>query len=181
MAAAYICFLRGVNVGGNKLLKMDALRELCGSIGLSDAKTYLQSGNIVFRSNARPDLLIRKIEDAIRKATGFESKVILRTTDELRDAIAANPFVGEREGNRMLVAFLDGKIGDEAKAALLKLKTDSEELRFTDRELYLYFHAGMADSKLASALTPKKLGVNVTARNWNTVNALVKMGEALSG
>ena len=179
MASVYICFLRGVNVGGNKLLKMDALRTLCGSIGLSDAKTYLQSGNVVFRSSTKPEQLIKKIEEGIRRSTGFEAKVILRSPDELRDAIAANPFEGEREGNRLLIAFLDGALSGEAKAALLKLKTDSEELHFAGRELYLYFHAGMADSKLASALTPKKLGVNVTARNWNTVNALLKMGEEI--
>lgn len=179
MATAFIGLIRGVNVGGNKMLKMDALRELCGTIGLRDAKTYLQSGNVVFRSSTKPHLLVRKIEDGIRKVTGFEAKVILRTPDELRNAIAANPFAGEREGNRLLVAFLDGTLGEEAKSALLKLKTENEELHFADRELYIYFHAGMADSKLANSLTPKKLGANVTARNWNTVNALLKMGEEL--
>jgi uncharacterized protein (DUF1697 family) len=175
----YICFLRGVNVGGNKLLKMAELKVLFDSLKLRDAKTYLQSGNVVFRSDETDRaVLTRRIEDGIRKKSGMEVKIILRTTDELRKVIAANPLAPEtRNPSGLVVAFLGGPIGDTAKSLLTSLKIPSEELYFGKQELYLYFVESMARSKLAAALTEKKLGVNVTARNWNTVNALLKMGE----
>jgi uncharacterized protein (DUF1697 family) len=175
----FICLIRGVNVGGNKLLKMDALRSLCDAIGVKGAKTYLQSGNVVFRSGLDRGVLAKRIEDGIRKATGFEAKVILRTASEMRAVIAANPFTAgpQRDPRAFLVAFLGGEIGKDARALLSKLKIDSEEIQFGDRELYLYLPDGIAGSKLSNALTEKKLGVNVTARNWNTVKALLEMAE----
>jgi uncharacterized protein (DUF1697 family) len=177
----YICFLRGVNVGGNKMVKMAELKALFDALKLLDAKTYLQSGNVVFRSEATDRVVLqRRIEDGIRKKSGMEVKVILRTTDELRKVIAANPLPPEnRNPSGLLVAFLSGPIADTAKALLTSLKIDSEELHFAKQELYIYFVESMARSKLANALTEKKLGVNVTARNWNTVNALLKMGEEI--
>jgi uncharacterized protein (DUF1697 family) len=175
----YICLLRGVNVGGNNLLKMAELKALFDSLRLRDAKTYLQSGNAVFRSDETDrDVLKRRIEDGIRKKSGIEVKIILRTTDELRNVIAANPLSPEaRNPKALLVAFLGGPIANTAKALLTSLKIASEEIHFGKQELYLYFPEGIAASKLSNALTEKKLGVNVTARNWNTVNALLKMVE----
>jgi uncharacterized protein (DUF1697 family) len=176
----YICLLRGVNVGGNKLLKMAELKALFDSLKLRDVKTYLQSGNVVFRSDESDRaVLTRRIEDGIRKKSGMEVKIILRTTDELRKVIAANPLAPTRNPSAVVVAFLGGAIGDPAKALLTSLKITSEELHFGKQELYVYFPEGMARSKLSSSLTEKKLGVNVTARNWNTVNALLKMGEEI--
>src|SRR5438067_2268072 len=160
---------------------MTELKALFDSLRLRDAKTYLQSGNVVFRSDETDrDVLKRRIEEGIRKKSGIEVKIILRTTDELRKVIAANPLLPEdRNPKALLVAFLGGAIADTAKALLTSLKIASEELHFGKQELYLYFPEGIARSKLSNALTEKKLGVNVTARNWNTVNALLKMGEEI--
>ncbi len=180
--SAFICLLRGVNVGGNKMLKMDALKALCGSLRLKDASTYLQSGNVVFRSDETDRaVVVRRLEEGIRKSLGLQVKVILRTSAELKKVIAANPFAEgpERNPRALLVAFLNGDLGKEAKALLSELKAASEEIHFGSRELYLYLPDGIAGSKLSNALTEKKLGVNVTARNWNTVNALLRMAEDL--
>lgn len=176
----FICLLRGVNVGGNKMLKMDALKKLCGSLKLKDARTYLQSGNVVFSSDETDRaVLVRRLEEGIRKATALDVRVILRTSSEMKKVIAANPFAmgPERNPSALLVAFLNGDLSKEAKALLSELKADSEELHFGNRELYIYFSGGIADSKVSNAMTEKKLGVNVTARNWNTVNALLRMAE----
>ena len=178
----FICLLRGVNVGGNKMLKMEALKKLFGSLRLKDVSTYLQSGNVVFRSDETDRaVLVRRIEEGIRKSTALDVRVILRTTIEMKKVVAANPFAAapERNPKALLVAFLNGELAREAKALLSQLKADSEELHFGNRELYIYFPDGIADSKLSNALTEKKVGVTVTARNWNTVNALLKMGEDL--
>ena len=93
-----ISMLRGVNVGGHNKIKMDALRDLYESLGLRDAQTYVQSGNVVFRTDAK-DLaaLAKRIEDAIERKFGFRPGVILRTTSDLRDVIARNPFAKRRE------------------------------------------------------------------------------------
>ena len=142
----YICFLRGVNVGGNKLLKMAELKALFDSLKLRDAKTYLQSGNVVFRSDETDRAVLqRRIEDGIRKKSGMEVKVILRTTDELRKVIAANPLAPEdRNPSGLIVAFLGGAITDTAKALLTSIKIDSEELHCGKQELYIYFVESMA-------------------------------------
>src|SRR3954453_13144551 len=101
----YICFLRGVNVGGNKLLKMAELKALFDSLRLRDAKTYLQSGNVVFASDETDRaVLTRHIEDRIRKKSGLEVKIILRTAADLRNVIAANPMPPE---DRNPAALLD--------------------------------------------------------------------------
>src|SRR3954452_4869112 len=153
----YICFLRGVNVGGNKLLKMAELKVLFDSLQLRDAKTYLQSGNVVFRSDETDRaVLTRHIEDGIRKKSGLEVKIILRTSDELRKVTPANPLPAEdRNPAALLVAFLGAPITKDAKALLTSLKIPSEELHFGKQELYLYFPEGIATSKLSNALTEK--------------------------
>ncbi|MEA2166262.1 MAG: hypothetical protein QOK37_4389 [Thermoanaerobaculia bacterium] len=180
---AFICLLRGVNVGGNKMLKMESLKKLCLSLGLLDASTYLQSGNIVFRSDVTDRaVLVRRIEEGIRKATALDVRVILRTTAEMKKLIAANPMsVDDRNPKALLVAFLNGELSKGAKELLSGLKAPSEELHVAPRELYLYFPEGIAGSKLSNALTEKKVGVTVTARNWNTVNALLQMAEEMEG
>src|SRR5271169_5370505 len=88
-----ISMLRGVNVGGHNKIKMDALRTLYESLGLRDPQTFIQSGNVIFRTEEH-DLvrLARRIEDAIERRFGFRPNVIVRTASELRDVIARNPF-----------------------------------------------------------------------------------------
>src|SRR5262249_15226050 len=103
-----ISLLRGVNVTGNNKIPMEALRQLCESLGLRGAQTYIQSGNVVFRTNAK-DLatLAKRIEDAIEKKFGCRPGVTLRTTAELKNVIARNPFARRRdiEPSKLLVNF----------------------------------------------------------------------------
>ncbi len=86
-----ISMLRGVNVGGHNQIKMDALRKLYESLDLREAQTYVQSGNVVFKTAERnPSIVAKKIADAIEKAFGFNTDVVLRTSAQLKDAIAKN-------------------------------------------------------------------------------------------
>ena len=104
-----ISMLRGINVLGCNKIKMDALRDLYESLGLRDAQTFIQSGNVVFRTNAkRIAPLAKRIEDAIERKFGFRPAVILRSTAELRDVIARTPFAKRREldASKLLVTFL---------------------------------------------------------------------------
>ena len=116
--AVVIAMLRGVNVGGYQKLNMEALRTLCGGLGLRDVQTYIQSGNVVFREDSGdPGLAARKIEDGIERKFGFRPDVIVRTTSELRKVIAGNPFAKrpEVEPNRLLVLFMASTPGRQAR------------------------------------------------------------------
>jgi len=176
-----ISMLRGVNVGGHNKIRMDELRAVYASLGLHDPQTYVQSGNVVFRTDAR-DLvpLATKIEKAIERKFGFRPDVILRTTSDLRDVIAKNPFAARRgiDPRKLVITFLPVDPGPEARDKVLKMKPDPEEVRFDGWELYIYFPDGMGRSKLVPALG-KALKNAGTGRNWNTVTKLLEIAERL--
>jgi uncharacterized protein (DUF1697 family) len=180
--SAIVCMLRGVNVGGHNIIKMDALRELCESLKLRDPQTYVQSGNVVFGTDER-DLgrLTKRIQDAIERKCGFRPSVILRTADELRRVIARNPFARRPgiEPGKLLVSFLLDHPAAEALANLQKIKTDPEELHIAGREVYIYFPNGMGKSKLNWSSIEKKLNTPGTGRNWNSVTKLLEIAERL--
>jgi uncharacterized protein (DUF1697 family) len=176
-----IALLRGVNVGGNRLIKMEALRGLCESLGLRDVQTYVQSGNLVFRSKeSDPSRVSKKIADGIERTFGFRPEVMTRTTAEFKSAITRNPFPKRSgmEPNKFLVTFLAADPGPEARVRALQIKTDPEELGIDGRELYVYYPNGMGKSKLP-ALIDRALKTPGTGRNWNTVTKLLEMAELL--
>jgi uncharacterized protein (DUF1697 family) len=179
-----ISMLRGVNLGSHNRIKMDALRALYESLKLQDPRTYVQSGNVVFRTKERntPELA-RKIQSAIEKKLGCCPDVILRTTDEMRKAVAANPFPekAKEEPGKVLVTFLAAEPPREAAAKLaeLKLKKYPEELRVKGREMYIYFPNGAGKSKLPWSAVEKMLKVTGTARNWNSVQAMLAIAEEM--
>jgi uncharacterized protein (DUF1697 family) len=178
-----ISLLRGVNVTGNNKIPMEALRQLCESLGLKGVQTYIQSGNVVFSANVK-DLgaLARRIEDAIEKKFGFRPRVTLRATAELKEVISRNPFAGRRgiEASKLQVHFfLSAEPSAEMRSEILRLKTGhAEEIVFGSREMYIYFPDGQGQSKLWPALD-RALKKSATGRNWNTVSKLLEMAERL--
>jgi uncharacterized protein (DUF1697 family) len=177
-----ISMLRGVNLGGRNKIKMDALRALYESMGLRDAQTYINSGNVIFRTPERDAARVsRKIQNGIEKKFGFRPEVILRTTAELREVTARNPFAKRRgiEPGKLLVAFLAGDPDGEARDDVLKIKAGPEELRIFGRELFIYFPDGQGRSKLTWAKIEKTLKMPGTGRNWNSVTKLLEIAESL--
>lgn len=180
--AVLISLLRAVNLGGHNKIKMDALRALYESLGLRDAQTYIQSGNVIFRADRKDaPALSRQIENAIERKFGFRSAVMLRSAPDLRNVIAGNPFASRRglDPRKLAVIFLAGVPLADAQTRLVKIEAGPEELRIAGRELYIYFANGMARPKLSPALIEKTLGMAGTARNWNTVGKLVEIAEAM--
>ena len=179
---AVISMLRGVNLGPHRRIKMDALRDLYISLGLEDPRTYVQSGNVVFKTD-EPDLvsLAKRIESGIERRFGFSSDVIVRTSSEMRDAITRNPFSARRDidPSRLLVTFLAADPGQEARDKVLSIKTDPEELHIHGREVYIYFPNGMARPKISWVMIEKLLKVSGTGRNWNSVTKLLELAEKL--
>lgn len=179
--------LRGVNVGGHHKIKMDALRALYESLKFEDPRTYVQSGNVIFRTKFRKEentaALAKKIQNAIERTFGFRPEVILRTPDELRKAIAASAFATRRDldpdPGKLLITFLAGDPGPEAQSTLLTLKAHPEELHLKGRELYIYFPNGAGKSKLPWSKLDKLLQTTGTARNWNSVTKMLEIAEEM--
>ena len=166
-----IAMLRGVNVGGHNKISMEALRSLCTKLKLRDACTYVQSGNVIFRTDQR-DLasLAKRLQNAIERDFGFRPDIVLRTSAELRDVIARNPFANRRdiEPNKLLVT---------DKAA--KIKTEPEELRIGRREVYTYFPNGIARPTMSWPTIERTLRTSGTGRNWNSVTKMLEIAEQL--
>jgi uncharacterized protein (DUF1697 family) len=177
-----ISMLRGVNVGAHNRIKMDSLRAVYESLKLEDPRTYIQSGNVIFRTKEKnTEALAKKIENAFEREFGFRSEVILRTVEELRKTIAASPF-SERpdtDPGKLLVTFLGREPGPEAHATLRNLEGYPEELHLLGRELYIYFPNGAGRSKLAWSSVAKLLKSTGTARNWNSVTQMLVIAEEL--
>jgi uncharacterized protein (DUF1697 family) len=120
-----ISLLRGVNVGGRHKIKMEELRELYESLGFGHSQTYVQSGNVVFRTEARDfTRLSKRIADAIEQRFAFRPGVILRTAADLRAVIAANPFASRRDldPSRLLVQFLADEPPADAREQISRIK-----------------------------------------------------------
>lgn len=177
-----ISMLRGVNVGGHNKIKMDALRALYESLKFTGCQTFIQSGNVIFKTKERNlAKLSSQIQTAIERSFGFRPDVILRTSDELRDVIARNPFAKRRgiEPGKLVVTFLASVPAPETRDNLLKLKTDPDELHIDGRELYIYFPNGMGRSKLWS-LIERTLKISGTGRNWNSVTKMLAIADELA-
>jgi uncharacterized protein (DUF1697 family) len=178
----FISMLRAVNVGGRNLIRMDALRKLYEALQLRDVATYVQSGNVVFRSSEHDSVrLAIRIEGAIERSFGIRPVVILRTASELRSVVACNPFAArpDLDPRRLLVTFLAVNPAVEACAKALALQTAPEELHIIGSELFTYFPNGFSQSKLSMAAVDRALRISGTGRNWNTVTKLLAMAEKL--
>ena len=176
-----ICLLRGVNLGGHHKVSMEVLRTLCESLQCRDVQTYVQSGNVVFRTSERDSSVLgKKIENGIEKKFGFRSDVVVRTPSELRDVIARNPFKKRSgiEPGKLLVTFLAVDPGPEIRNAVMEIRANPEEVHLIGRELYIYYPDGQGRSKLW-AKVDKALRNAGTARNWNTVTKLLEMADQL--
>jgi len=178
-----ISMLRGVNLGPHNRIKMDVLRTVYESLGLEDPRTYVQSGNVIFRTREKNlAQLAKKIQKGIEKKFGCCPDVLLRTTNEMKKVVAANPFAGrDLEPGKILVSFLSDAPGREAEATLAGLKKHPEEMHLIGRELYIYFPNGAGRTKLPWSQLERLFKVTGTARNWNSVNALLEIASEMEG
>ncbi len=173
-----ILLLRGINLGPTKRVAMPRLREVLASAGMSDVRTYVQSGNVVVSSKAAPDKLARETERAIAEEFGFDVDVVVRTRDELAEVVRRNPLADVATNpKRYQVSFLAAEPDPERLEKIRVLALEAERLVAIGRELYAWHPDGVARSKLWAALAGKGLGVTATARNWTTVTTLLEMAD----
>ncbi len=179
---SWIALLRGVNVTGRNMISMELLRDICASLKLRNPRTYIQSGNVVFRSpETHPAKLAARLETAIEKRCGFRPSVMLRTAAEMRDVVARNPYTGRENihPGKFVVFFMATPPHPEVSNKVMAINVGSEEIQVDGRELYIYFPDGQGKSKLPPVLE-RTLKMPATARNWNTVNKLLAMAEETS-
>jgi uncharacterized protein (DUF1697 family) len=177
-----ISLLRAINVGGYAVIKMPDLRALYESLKFKDVQTYIQSGNVIFRTDEKDmSKLAKRIQAAIGKKFSVTPGVILRTTREMREIVADNPFAKRRdvEANKLHISFLDTKLSPGACGQLRALPLATEELVPRGSELFIYCSNGMGKAKIPWARVNKICAAQGTARNWNTVTKLLEMAEAL--
>ena len=173
----YVALLRGINVGGNQMLAMADLRAALSGIGFADVRTLLQSGNVVFRAPAQaPARLEARLEKEIGTRAGFTPDFHVRTAEEWRGVVDANPFpqVAKADPGHLLVTFFRAPVDPAKVKALQAAITGPEVARAHGRELYMTYPDGIGRSK-AALLVDKTLGARGTARNWNTVIKLAAL------
>ncbi|MBB4184969.1 uncharacterized protein (DUF1697 family) [Sinorhizobium terangae] len=167
----YVALLRAINVGGTGMLPMAELKAICESLGFTDVRTYIQSGNVLFRSELSEAKVQKRLEDALAERMGKAPGVILRSRSQLEKIADEAPFAGAKP-NFLLVTFLPEPPPADALEKLVA--PDGEEVRISGREIYIHFPNGSGKSKLKlPALKPG------TARNLNTVRKLAELAAEL--
>ena len=173
-----IALFRGINVGGKNKIKMNELISILERLGYESVQTYIQSGNVVFQTNkAAREKEAAEISTAVYHEKGFEPRVLLLSAEEMKSAIANNPYPTEN-GKLLHFYFLEDQPTNPNLDRLNSLKKDREAFKLQDKVFYLYAPDGIGRSKLATAVE-KALGVPATARNWNTVDKISEMVKGL--
>ena len=167
-STVYVALLRAVNVGGTSKLAMKDLCGLCTTIGFADVQTYIQSGNVVFKTAKAADSVRASLERALGTHMGRPVDVIVRDGADLRRVLAANPFP-DVEPAKVAVVFCDGPVPQDLATTVVA--PGGEQVVAGRREIYIYYPDGMGRSKLK---LPKTIGI-ATVRNINTVGRLVSM------
>ncbi len=174
----YIAMLRGINVGGHKTIKMEDLRALCSGVGFRNVETYVQSGNVVFQTPIEnPAILSKRIGETVLQSFGFDVPVIVRTSKEMRNVIANNPFLKEKDidSSKLHVTFLSETPQKGSLKKLEALSTSPDRFYPSLHEVYLYCPGGYGRTKLSNSAIEKALSVRATTRNWKTTNTLFEM------
>lgn len=174
----HVALLRGINVGGHNPIAMSDLRDLLGRLGLTDARSLLQSGNLVFGSHRLTgEKLEHLLETETAKRLAVTADYLVRTADEWRAIIAKNPFPdeAERDPSHLLVMCLKAAAAKKDVQALEAAIRGPEIVRAIGRQLYLVYPAGIGRSKLTGTLIENRLKTRGTARNWNTVQKLAEL------
>ncbi|MBK9246698.1 MAG: DUF1697 domain-containing protein [Ignavibacteria bacterium] len=178
----YISLLRGINVSGQKLIKMDALRAMYESLGFNLVRTYLQSGNVLFQSPAEITAeLATLITDKIASTFGFEVFVLVISPQTLQEIILNCPFTKDqdKELSSCYVTYLERMPDTSNHESIIAKKLPQDEISFTDKAVYLYCPKGYGTTKLSNNRIESKLKVKATTRNWKTTVELMRMAEEM--
>jgi uncharacterized protein (DUF1697 family) len=169
----YVALLRGINVGGANKISMPQLRAMAENLGYQSVSTYINSGNLLFTSSQGGGGLAEEIQQAITAEFGRPIEVTVRSLDQLRRILAANPYP---EGNpsQVTVAFLTKPAAANAREKVATLAGDHEPFTFAGTEIYVNYTHGLGNSKLAERFSGA-VGVSATVRNIRTVGKIMAL------
>jgi|SRR6266404_853577 len=172
----YVALLRGINVGGNNMIKMETLRAAFSSLGFEKVKSYINSGNLLFDTAKSNDKeLAKRVHDAIEREFGFDISVMVRSMDEIDEIVKNNPYEGQFENDKYLhVFFLDRELTAEENKLLMQKSNENELITVDGRTIYCMLRISIIDSALGKGFIDKKLKVPATARNWRTVKKIAE-------
>lgn len=178
----HVVLLRGINIGATNRVAMPALREALAEHGFENVRTYVQSGNVVLDSDARPDAVAEQVRELIAGTFELEIPVVVRNRDELAQVVQSNP-LGDvaTEPKRYQVTFLSSELPAAVVEKLRDLVVEPERVAVIGREVYAWHPNGVARSKLWNKLASQGglgSGVLGTSRNWTTVTTLMSMADA---
>ena len=173
----YIAFLRAINVGGH-VVKMDQLRMIFGTLGVSNVATFIASGNVLFESGKSPQLLETTIEKTLHRELGYDVATMVRSLEDVRGVVAhvEKRGITPSAGVTLYVGFLKSAPTAAAAKAVAALSNDVDTLNVYQRELYWQARKGFAESTLTGARLERLLGVSATLRNFTTVQKLAQRG-----
>ena len=175
-AGRYVAMLRGINLGSRNRIAMADLRRLVEELGGEDVHTYVQSGNVVFRSRAARAELERALAQSIRSALGLDVTVLVRTAAQLAKIVAGNPFLASgADPGKLHAALLATRPALERVRRLREADFAPDELHVSGGVVYLHCPHGYGRSKLSNAFLEKQLAVTGTTRNWRTVTTLAEL------
>ena len=172
-----IALLRAVNVGGIKVSMAD-LKALLVDLGFENVRTLLNSGNVVFSGKSKTEAKLEELlETEFAKRGGRATEFFVRTAEEWKSIIARNPMTNEarRDPGHLLLVVLKREPSDQEVDALRAAIVGPEVVKAAGKQAYIYYPAGVGQSKLTAKLIEKKLGSPGTGRNWNTVLKLAAM------
>jgi uncharacterized protein (DUF1697 family) len=173
----YIALLRGINVGGHNIIKMPDLVQALSEHGFQEVKTYIQSGNVVFKAMPNPEKeIIQSIRQIIQNKFDLNTPVILRDLDSWKTISRHHPLLpeGENDTKKYAVTFLSDSVHQDIEIPFETV----DQFKIMNREIYSFYPNGAGKSKLTNTFFEKKLNVFATTRNWRTVNKLLEIAQS---
>ena len=174
----YIVLLRGINVSGHRMIKMEDLKYVLSELDFTSIRTYIQSGNIIFESEKKdPAYLEKQIEEKILNHFEFHVPVVIRNRPELENIQKNNPFLGNRSEpiDKLHVTLFPEKPDQQQLKKIEGLQFLPDEFIVSGREVYLFCPNGYGRTKLTNQFFENKLKLTATTRNWKTIEALLQM------
>ncbi len=174
----YVAFLRGINVGGKNKIKMADLKDCMEALGHADVRTYIQSGNVIFRTTERDRAaLTSAIEAALAETFGYELPVVVRSQEEMEATVANAPagFGSEPDAYRYDVIFLKEPLTAPEAMAVVTRKEGVDEAFAGDSVLYFSRLISRATQSHLSRIISLPVYQKMTIRNWNTTTRVTKM------
>ena len=176
----FIALLRGINVSGQKKIKMSDLKNLFEDLSFTNVQTYIQSGNVLFSSNSNNNKNFQdKIEKKILSQFGFQVKIIIKTPDELGESLNDNPFLKDKKKDvgKIYFTFLSEHPSAVNIKKLKEFEYPPEKYIIDGTNIYLFFPNGYGKAKMNNNFFEKKLNVFATTRNYKTVKTLFEMSK----